>query len=140
MLFFNEFITTSDKVIVEVVDFCWLNDIFQQNIIENKKKWSKKLNLLKLILALNKLMYLNDLEETVVLIAAVFIIIAFIVKTYKDIKETIAEEKQKLYEKNKNEEKVKNLIEYIETKSNLIKALVKAKKIIREKKKNNKNY
>ena len=43
-------------------------------------------------------MYLNDLEETVVLIAAVFIIIAFIVKTYKDIKETIAEEKQKLYE------------------------------------------
>ena len=44
-------------------------------------------------------MYLNDLEETVVLIAAVFIIIAFIVKTYKDIKETIAEEKQKLYEK-----------------------------------------
>ena len=137
MLFFKEFITTSDKVIVEVVDFCWLNDIFQQNIIENKKKWSKKLNLLKLILALNKLMYLNDLEETVVLIAAVFIIIAFIVKTYKDIKETIAEEKQKLYEKNKNEEKVKNLIEYIETKSNLIKALVKAKKIIKEKKKNN---
>ncbi len=37
-------------------------------------------------------MYLNDLEETVVLIAAVFIIIAFVVKTYKDIKETIVEE------------------------------------------------
>ncbi len=136
-MFFKEFITTSDKVIVEVPNFCWLNDILQQNIIDNKKIWSKKLNLLKLILALNKLMYLNDLEETVVLIAAVFIIIAFIVKTYKDIKETIAEEKQKLYEKNKNEEKVKNLIEYIETKSNLIKALVKAKKIIKEKKKNN---
>ena len=139
MLFFKEFITTSDKVIVEVVDFCWLNDIFQQNIIENKKKWSKKLNLLELILALNKLMYLNDLEETVVLIAAVFIIIAFIVKTYKDIKETIAEEKQKLYEKNKNEEKVKDLIEYIETKSTLIKSIVKAKKIL-EKQKKNKNY
>jgi len=85
-------------------------------------------------------MYLNDLEETVVLIAAVFIIIAFIVKTYKDIKETIAEEKQKLYEKNKNEEKVRNLIEYIETKSNLIKAIIKARKIIREKKKNNENF
>tara|TARA_Y100001936_G_C16091547_1_gene686682 strand:+ start:5649 stop:5918 length:270 start_codon:yes stop_codon:yes gene_type:complete len=80
-------------------------------------------------------MYLNDLEETVVLIAAVFIIIAFIVKTYKDIKETIAEEKQKLYEKNKNEEKVKDLIEYIETKSTLIKSIVKAKKILEKQKK-----
>ena len=131
--------TTSDKVIVEVVDFFWACVMFKQNIIDNKKIWSKKLNLLKLNLSLNKIMYLNDLEETVVLIAAVFIIIAFIVKTYKDIKETIAEEKQKLYEKNKNEEKVKNLIEYIETKSTLIKSIVKAKKIL-EKRKKNKNY
>ena len=113
--------------------------MLKQNIIDNKKIWSKKLNLLKLNLSLIKFMYLNDLEETVVLIAAVFIIIAFIVKTYKDIKETIAEEKQKLYEKNKNEEKVKNLIEYIETKSTLIKSIVKAKKIL-EKRKKNKNY
>ncbi len=131
--------TTSDKVIVEVVDFCWACIMLKQNIIDNKKIWSKKLNLLKLNLSLNKIMYLNDLEETVVLIAAVFIIIAFIVKTYKDIKETIAEEKQKLYEKNKNEEKVKNLIEYIETKSTLIKSIVKARKIL-EKRKKNKNY
>ena len=123
---------------MEVIDFCWPFIMLKQNIIDNKKIWSKKLNLLKLNLSLNKFMYLNDLEETVVLIAAVFIIIAFIVKTYKDIKETIAEEKQKLYEKNKNEEKVKNLIEYIETKSDLIKSIVKAKKIL-EKRKKNKN-
>ena len=84
-------------------------------------------------------MYLNDLEETVVLIAAVFIIIAFIVKTYKDIKETIAEDKQKLYEKNKNEEKIKNIIEYIETKNTLIKTILKAKKSIKEKNKTNDN-
>ena len=107
--------------------------------MDNKKIWSKKLNLLKLFLAFKKLMYLNDLEETVVLIAAVFIIIAFIVKTYKDIKETIAEEKQKLYEKNKNEEKIKNIIEYIETKNTLIKTIVKAKKSIKEKNKTNDN-
>ncbi len=124
---------------MEVIDFCWPFIMLKQNIIDNKKIWSKKLNLLKLNLSLDKIMYLNDLEETVVLIAAVFIIIAFIVKTYKDIKETIAEEKQKLYEKNKNEEKVKNLIEYIETKSTLIKSIVKAKKIL-EKRKKNKNY
>ena len=124
---------------MEVIDFCWPFIMLKQNIIDNKKIWSKKLNLLKLNLSLDKIMYLNDLEETVVLIAAVFIIIAFVVKTYKDIKETIAEEKQKLYEKNKNEEKVKNLIEYIETKSTLIKSIVKAKKIL-EKRKKNKNY
>ena len=84
-------------------------------------------------------MYLNDIEETVVLIAAIFIIIAFGVNTYKDIKETIAEEKQKLYEKNKNEEKIKNIIEYIETKNTLIKTIVKAKKSIKEKNKTNDN-
>ena len=60
-------------------------------------------------------------------------------KTYKDIKETIAEEKQKLYEKNKNEEKIKNIIEYIETKNTLIKTIVKAKKSIKEKNKTNDN-
>ena len=60
-------------------------------------------------------------------------------KTYKDIKETIAEEKQKLYEKNKNEEKIKNIIEYIETKNTLIKTIVKAKKSIKEKNKKNDN-
>ena len=109
--------------------------MLKQNIIDIKRIWSKKPNLLKLNLYLDKIMYLNDLEETVVLIAAVFIIIAFIVKTYKDIKETIAEEKQKLYEKNKNEEKVKDLIEYIETKSTLIKSIVKAKKILEKQKK-----
>ena len=81
--------------------------MLKQNIIGNKKIWSKKLNLLKLNLSLDKIMYLNDLEETVVLIAAVFIIIAFIVKTYKDIKETIAEEKQNYMRKIKMRKRLK---------------------------------
>ena len=82
-------------------------------------------------------MYLNDLEEIIVLIVAIFIVIAFGVNTYKDIKETIAEEKQKLYEKNKNEKKIKNLIEYIETKNTLIKTIIKAKKSLKAKKQTN---
>ena len=42
--------------------------MLKQNIIDNKNM-IKKLNLLKLNLSLDKIMYLNDLEETVVLIA-----------------------------------------------------------------------
>lgn len=61
-------------------------------------------------------MYLSDSEEIVAFIVAIAIVIGFIASTYIEIKNTIAEEKAKLAEKRKNEEKIKTLIEYFDTK------------------------
>ena len=66
------------------------------------------------------------------------IVIAFVASTYIEIKNTIAEEKAKLADKRKNEEKIKTLIEYLDTKKKLIDTVVTAnKKLEVEKKKNN---
>jgi len=82
-------------------------------------------------------MYLSDSEEIVAFIVAIAIVIGFIASTYIEIKNTIAEEKAKLAEKRKNEEKIKTLIEYLDTKKKLIDTVVKAnKKLDVEKKKN----
>jgi cell division protein FtsB len=82
-------------------------------------------------------MYLSDSEEIVAFIVAIAIVIGFIASTYIEIKNTIAEEKAKLAEKRKNEEKVKTLIEYLDTKKKLIDTVVTAnKKLEVEKKKN----
>ena len=82
-------------------------------------------------------MYLSDSEEIVAFIVAIAIVIGFIASTYMEIKNTIAEEKAKLAEKRKNEEKVKTLIEYLDTKKKLIDTVVTAnKKLEVEKKKN----
>ena len=82
-------------------------------------------------------MYLSDSEEIVAFIVAIAIVIGFIASTYMEIKNTIAEEKAKLYEKRKNEEKIKTLIEYLDTKKKLIDTVVTAnKKLEVEKKKN----
>ena len=82
-------------------------------------------------------MYLSDSEEIVAFIVAIAIVIGFIASTYTEIKNTIAEEKAKLAEKRKNEEKVKTLIEYLDTKKKLIDTVVTAnKKLDIEKKKN----
>ena len=82
-------------------------------------------------------MYLSDSEEIVAFIVAIAIVIGFIASTYIEIKNTIAEEKAKLAEKRKNEEKIKTLIEYFDTKKKLIDTVVKAnKKLEVEKKKN----
>ena len=51
-------------------------------------------------------MYLSDSEEIVAFIVAIAIVIGFIASTYIEIKNTIAEEKAKLAEKRKNEEKI----------------------------------
>ena len=81
-------------------------------------------------------MYLSDSEEIVAFIVAIAIVIGFIASTYIEIKNTIAEEKAKLAEKRKNEEKIKTLIEYLDTKKKLIDTVVTAnKKIEIEKKK-----
>lgn len=82
-------------------------------------------------------MYLSDSEEIVAFVVAIAIVIGFIASTYMEIKNTIAEEKGKLAEKQKNEEKIKTLIEYLDTKKKLIDTVVTAnKKLEVEKKKN----
>ena len=82
-------------------------------------------------------MYLSDLEEIVAFIVAIAIVIGFVASTYMEIKSTIAEEKEKATEKKENEEKIKTLIEYLDTKKKLIDTVVTAnKKLEVEKKKN----
>ncbi|MDA7710612.1 hypothetical protein N8873_00950 [Flavobacteriaceae bacterium] len=73
-------------------------------------------------------MYLSELEEIVAICVCVLIVIAFAVSTYKEIQNTIAEEREKLEEKKQNEEKIKTLTDYINSKNELYKALLKLKK------------
>ena len=82
-------------------------------------------------------MYLSEAEEIVAYIVCIAIIIGFVATTYMEIKNTIAEEKQKQKEKNENETKIKILIEYLNSKKKLIDLLVKAKKSMDKKEKNN---
>ena len=65
-------------------------------------------------------MYLSDSEEIVAFIVAIAIVIGFVASTYMEIKNTIAEEKAKVAEKLENEEKIKTLITYFDTKKNLL--------------------
>ena len=56
-------------------------------------------------------MYLSDAEEIVAFIVAIAIVIGFVASTYVEIKNTIAEDKEKRAEKRHNEEKIRTLIE-----------------------------
>jgi len=80
-------------------------------------------------------MYLSDLEEIVAFIVAIAIVIGFVASTYMEIKNTIAEEKEKATEKKENEEKIKTLINYFDSKKNLIDTVVEANKKLDPKKK-----
>ncbi|MDC3366822.1 hypothetical protein OAX36_00755 [Flavobacteriaceae bacterium] len=73
-------------------------------------------------------MYLSDSEEIVAFIVAIAIVIGFVASTYMEIKNTIAEEKAKVAEKQENEEKIKTLITYFDTKKKLIDTVVQANK------------
>ena len=73
-------------------------------------------------------MYLSDLEEIVAFIVAIAIVIGFVASTYIEIKNTVAEEKEKANEKKENEEKIKTLINYFEAKKKLIDTVVDANK------------
>ena len=73
-------------------------------------------------------MYLSDSEEIVAFIVAIAIVIGFVASTYMEIKNTIAEEKAKVAEKLENEEKIKTLITYFDTKKKLIDTVVQANK------------
>ncbi|MBT5283515.1 MAG: hypothetical protein HOL86_05210, partial [Flavobacteriaceae bacterium] len=61
-------------------------------------------------------------------IVAIAIVIGFVASTYMEIKNTIAEEKAKVAEKQENEEKIKTLITYFDTKKKLIDTVVQANK------------
>ena len=80
-------------------------------------------------------MYLSDLEEIVAFMVAIAIVIGFVASTYMEIKNTIAEEKEKATEKKENEEKIKTLINYFDSKKNLIDTVVEANKKLDPKKK-----
>ena len=73
-------------------------------------------------------MYLSDSEEIVAFIVAIAIVIGFVASTYMEIKNTIAEEKAKVAEKQENEEKIKTLITYLKKKKKLIDTVVQANK------------
>ena len=84
-------------------------------------------------------MYLSDLEEIVAFIVAIAIVIGFVASTYIEIKNTIAEEKEKATEKKENEEKIKTLINYFDSKKKLIDTVVEANKKLDPKKSNKKS-
>lgn len=65
-------------------------------------------------------MYLSELEEIVAYIACTAIVIGFVISTYIEIKNTIIEEKQKYQEQKENEDKIKMMISYFNTKKKLI--------------------
>ena len=79
-------------------------------------------------------MYLSDLEEIVAFIVAIAIVIGFVASTYMEIKNTIAEEEEKATEKKENEEKIKTLINYFDSKKKLIDTVVEANKKLDPKK------
>ena len=79
-------------------------------------------------------MYLSETEEIIAYIVCIAIVIGFIASTYMEIKNTIAEEKQKQAEKEENEAKIKTLIDYFDAKKKLFDVLVKTKKSIENKK------
>jgi len=82
-------------------------------------------------------MYLSEVEEIIAYVVCIAIVIGFGVSTYMEIKNTIAEEKQKQAEKEENETKIKTLITYLNSKKKLIDSLAQTKKAL-EKKKNKK--
>lgn len=79
-------------------------------------------------------MYLSEVEEIIAYIVCVAIVIGFAVSTYMEIKNTIAEEKEKQEEKEENEAKIRTLIHYLNSKKKLIDSLAKTKKTLEEKK------
>ena len=84
-------------------------------------------------------MYLSDLEEIVAFMVAIAIVIGFVASTYIEIKNTVAEEKEKANEKKENEEKIKTLINYFDSKKKLIDTVVEANKKLDPKKSNKKS-
>ncbi|MDA8948206.1 hypothetical protein N9H57_03615 [Flavobacteriaceae bacterium] len=77
-------------------------------------------------------MYLSELEEIVAYVACIAIVIGFGVSTYMEIKNTIREEKEKHLEQKENEEKIKTLISYFNTKKKLLDNVTKLKQTLNQ--------
>jgi len=73
-------------------------------------------------------MYLSELEEIIAYVVCIAIVIGFGVSTYMEIKTTVREEKEKYKEQKENEEKIKLLIHYFNTKKKLLDAVAELKK------------
>ena len=80
-------------------------------------------------------MYLTELEEWFAIFICLCIVVGFILSTIHNIKETISEEKKKFKKQRKEEDKVKELIKYLDTKTELINTVVSAQKKLKKKKK-----
>ena len=80
-------------------------------------------------------MYLTETEEWFAIFICFLIVIGFIASTIQNIRETVSEEKVKYKQKKKEEEKVKNLIKYLDTKSELINSVLDAQKKLDDQKK-----
>ena len=66
-------------------------------------------------------MYLNETEEILAIIVCFAIVVGFVVKTIQDIKTTMAEEKAKFNQQQEDEAKVRELIDFIDQRTELIK-------------------
>ena len=80
-------------------------------------------------------MYLTETEEWFAIFICFLIVIGFVASTIQNIRETVSEEKLKYKQKKKEEEKVKNLIKYLDTKSELINSVLDAQKKLDDQKK-----
>ncbi len=80
-------------------------------------------------------MYLSEIEEWFAIFICFLIVIGFVASTIQNIRETVSEEKVKYKQKKKEEEKVKNLIKYLDTKSELINSVLDAQKKLDDQKK-----
>lgn len=80
-------------------------------------------------------MYFSETEEWVAILVCFLIVIGFISSTIQNIRETISEEKEKHNRQKQDEKKVKELIKYFDTKSELINSVLDAQKKIDDKKK-----
>ena len=80
-------------------------------------------------------MYLSETEEWFAIFICFLIVIGFVASTIQNIRETVSEEKVKYKQKKKEEEKVKNLIKYLDTKSELINSVIEAQKKLDNQKK-----
>jgi len=79
-------------------------------------------------------MYLSELEEWFAVFICFLIVIGFIASTSQNIRQTIFEEKEKHKKQKQDEKKVKEFIEYIDTKSELINSVLDAQKKLDQKK------
>ena len=66
-------------------------------------------------------MYLNETEEILAIIVCFAIVVGFVVKTIQDVKTTVADEKSKFNQQKEDEAKVRQLIDFLDQRTELLK-------------------